>query len=136
MHEKKSQEWKNKRPEKKKQYRHTSYLNNKESVLAVNERWRQQNKEKDKLDKLKSLLKRKYNLSYQEYLSIVARQHNVCAICHQPPDTKHKRLYVDHCHKTGNIRGLLCHGCNVGIGGLKDDPALLIKASEYVTRQY
>lgn len=43
-----------------------------------------------------------------------------------------KRLCIDHCHKTGNIRGILCSKCNTGLGMFRDSPELLIKASMYL----
>ncbi len=45
-----------------------------------------------------------------------------------------QRLYVDHCHTTGRIRGLLCNNCNIAIGMLNDDPALFDAAKDYVIR--
>lgn len=57
-----------------------------------------------------------------------------CAICgERNPKGKHSGFHVDHCHKTGRVRGILCHGCNVSLGHFKDDPALLRRAAEYVT---
>jgi hypothetical protein len=58
-----------------------------------------------------------------------------CAICGRTPDDapgRWSRLNIDHDHKTGKVRGVLCHGCNSGIGHLQDDPALLRRAAEYV----
>lgn len=72
---------------------------------------------------------------YQEMLH---EQGGVCAICHQPeraPDKasgKTKDLAIDHCHKTGAVRGLLCSNCNRALGLFNDDPELLAKASNYV----
>ncbi|MGH3767393.1 MAG: endonuclease domain-containing protein [Pseudonocardiaceae bacterium] len=40
--------------------------------------------------------------------------------------------YVDHCHNTGNVRGILCDTCNRGIGHLQDDPKLIRSAAEYL----
>jgi len=61
----------------------------------------------------------------------------------QYKDTYQKRLlswrkepYLDHCHKTKTIRGLLCNDCNVGLARFKDNPLLLDKAKEYLGRIY
>jgi len=65
-------------------------------------------------------------------------QNNVCKVCNQPEKAVHRitkqpvALSVDHCHTTGKIRGLLCSGCNTGIGKLKDSPEILSKAIEYL----
>lgn len=55
-----------------------------------------------------------------------------CDLCGAgSPGTK-KGWAVDHCHATGNVRGILCFGCNTGLGGFKDNPVILRKAAEYV----
>ncbi len=77
-------------------------------------------------------LKKQFGLSIDQYNTMLAEQNNVCCICGLI-DRKY-RLAVDHCHKTGKIRGLLCSNCNQGIGHLKDNPALLRKAADYVER--
>ncbi len=53
-----------------------------------------------------------------------------CSIC----GTTDKKLKLDHCHKTGKMRGLLCHFCNVGIGLFKDDIAILKNAIIYLEK--
>ena len=50
-------------------------------------------------------------------------------ICGNKPQ---KPLYVDHCHETKKIRGLLCHQCNVALGHMNDDPQRLEKAISYL----
>jgi len=60
-------------------------------------------------------------------------QNNLCAICGSPPP-KGRRLHLDHCHETGQVRGLLCHHCNVALGFVKDDISILESAIEYLTK--
>lgn len=75
--------------------------------------------------------KNTYGISLEDYNVLLEIQNNTCAICNKPP-TKHKRLAVDHCHKEGHVRGLLCTSCNVGLGNFKDNTGLLLKAVEYL----
>lgn len=78
-------------------------------------------------------LKRMYGISADEYDKMLDAQMGKCAIC--GADQKKNRghtLAVDHCHKSGMVRGLLCHICNRGIGLLQDSPALLEKAAKYL----
>jgi len=59
------------------------------------------------------------------------KQGHACAMCGDKPTDK--KLGVDHNHKTGAIRGLLCGTCNTALGMLKDDPAIILKAYNYLT---
>lgn len=49
-----------------------------------------------------------------------------------PTDTAYQGAYVDHCHETGVVRGLLCHNCNFAIGYMKDNPQRLRAAANYL----
>lgn len=73
----------------------------------------------------------RYRLESGRYEEMLIQQKGLCAICHLPPDNDRK-LQVDHCHYTGEIRGLLCMKCNKGIGQLNDDPDLLVAALRYL----
>jgi hypothetical protein len=80
-------------------------------------------------------LYKKYNLTEEEYNQMLIKQNKCCAICGtDKPTGKWKVFAVDHDHKTGKVRELLCNECNRGIGLLKDDPELLKKASNYIIK--
>ena len=83
----------------------------------------------------RSNLKRNFNITPEEYDTMLAKQDGVCAICKQTETSKRTTfLAVDHCHTTGTIRGLLCNNCNRGIGLLKDSPELLQAAKDYLEK--
>ena len=71
--------------------------------------------------------RRKYGLEPEQHAALVSSQNGRCAICRRK-----QKLLVDHCHQTGQVRGLLCGPCNTAIGMLDDDPDLLIAAAAYV----
>lgn len=79
-------------------------------------------------------LMNKYGMTEAGYQELLASQGGLCAICgtDDPRGKNHNRLHVDHCHKTGKVRGLLCSRCNVGIGSFLDDVAVLQKAITYL----
>lgn len=79
-------------------------------------------------------LKRKYNISTEEYDLLLIKQDYKCAICERITNEDGRRLAVDHDHATDRVRGILCISCNRGIGFLQDDPELLVRASDYLTR--
>lgn len=75
-------------------------------------------------------LRKMFSLTSADYDRILEHQGGVCYICGRPP--KNVRLAVDHDHKTGLIRGLLCWTCNSGLGKWKDDPDRLLRAASYL----
>lgn len=78
-------------------------------------------------------LKRKYGISNDDYFFMRDLQECKCAICGTPePEIHDDWLVVDHDHKTGAVRGLLCSKCNTSLGGFQDDPAILEAAINYL----
>ncbi len=73
-----------------------------------------------------------YGLSELHYMMLKEAQDNCCAICNR--SLPHNKEDVDHDHKTGKVRGLLCHNCNIGIGLFQDDPKILDKAAAYLRK--
>lgn len=77
-------------------------------------------------------LKSKYNLSIEEYHNILQSQDNKCAICGCDISNRNNNSHIDHNHKNGKVRGILCGNCNMGIGHLKDNVLILKNAIKYL----
>lgn len=83
---------------------------------------------------LKHRLKYKFRLTLEEYFLLVKKQDFKCAICKKTELENKQQLAIDHNHKNGKIRGLLCTRCNHGIGHFKDDIFLLKQAIVYLSQ--
>lgn len=77
-------------------------------------------------------LERLYGITLEQYDKMLEEQSNCCALCGSSSPKRGSRFIVDHCHKTGNVRALLCHLCNIFIGMAGDNPNLLRKAADYL----
>lgn len=75
---------------------------------------------------------KRYKISVDEYKMLFKEFDNKCGICGKPETAKGKVLSVDHNHKTGKVRGLLCGKCNKGLGFLEDDVLLVDKIKLYL----
>lgn len=76
-------------------------------------------------------IKRTYGITAEEYEAIKEHQGGVCAICNRA-NGKTRRLSVDHDHKTGAIRGILCRPCNNILGQLRDDAVAALRVVWYL----
>ena len=76
---------------------------------------------------------KKYGLTIASYDELLQRQNGVCFICQQPPK-KDKNLHVDHNHKTGNVRGLLCFRCNFGLSFFGEDEGNITRLYDYICK--
>lgn len=73
-----------------------------------------------------------FKITAEQYTQMLKHQQGVCAICHKSEIGK--SLAVDHCHRTGNVRGLLCMNCNLTLGHAQDSPDRLRQAALYLER--
>lgn len=73
------------------------------------------------------LLKHRYGITEERLQELLWKQTGLCAIC-----DRRQASHVDHDHKTGKVRGLLCFKCNGGLGKASDDPAVLRSALGYL----
>ncbi len=80
-----------------------------------------------------STIKYRYGITLEEYTTKLREQFDCCAICSTAfPGGKKKSFFIDHNHKTNQVRGLLCRECNLMIGHAKDDPDILREAIRYL----
>lgn len=129
--------------EAKKRY----YERNRELVITRSKEWRENNREKynEYCRNKKALdpaaakvrarfyaIKRKYGITPDQYDELLGKQNHRCAVCERHEDEFDIPLAVDHSHKTGIIRGLLCTNCNHRLVARHEDGTLLRKAAEYV----
>jgi len=77
---------------------------------------------------------RSYGISVEDYDRMFAEQNGACYICGKAPEGR--ALDIDHCHKSGKVRGLLCSNHNRALGLLGDDPDLLLKSIEYLVKSH
>lgn len=134
----------------KKKYAQIYYAKNREKCVAYIKRYHKENREhireqRNKPETLKmnrnNLLLKKYNITLEQYNLMAKTQNNICGICEKPETRKIARLNespilsVDHCHKTGQIRMLLCSRCNTILGLIEDDLDLLYLMISYL-KQY
>jgi hypothetical protein len=89
----------------------------------------------DKLRKKGSAIQRSYGISLNKYETLYIEQNGVCAICHHPEPVKSRLfLAVDHNHRNGIVRGLLCSNCNMALGLFKDSTEFLYSAIRYLKK--
>lgn len=106
--------------------------NNREKVNAATRDWKINNKDKVRDSKLRE----RYGITLVDYQRMLEEQNSRCAIC-QSPDVNRKNsehFLVDHCHVTGEVRGLLCYKCNIGLGAFSDSVENLNSAIDYLTK--
>lgn len=134
------------------EYRRNKRLNDREWVKKTNNSLRnffkknpgktkQYYKTKTKEQHIRYSLKHSYGITLEKYNEMLLKQNEVCAICKnrdiymdKTGQQFYRRLAVDHCHESGKIRGLLCSGCNGGLGLFRDDYKLLEQAIIYLNK--
>jgi hypothetical protein len=104
--------------------RRRNYRLSRRDALNASQRLRRAN-DPDRRDKERA---RRYGLALEELRAMRTRQGHACAICRRSD----RPLSVDHCHRTGMVRRLLCRNCNTGLGCFDDDPRLLRAAAAYL----
>jgi hypothetical protein len=122
-----NKDWIKKNPEKHKESVHKHYIKNREKFLRKDREYYQRTKEYKKWEDVKRI----YGITKEQFDLMFKDQNGLCAIC-SCDISKQWILNIDHCHKTGKVRGLLCNRCNVGLGSFKDSVDLLKIAMAYL----
>ena len=110
---------------------------NPEKHLAYPRDYRKRNPDKARGWDFRGRLMKKYGLSMPQFNELLSAQKGLCACCNQQMilgGQKSLSVCVDHDHKTGKVRELLCAGCNVAIAHLGEDPARCEKAAAYLRK--
>ena len=71
-------------------------------------------------------------MTLEEYEEMVLEQNNKCYLCGDEPSDVYGKLVIDHCHRTGKVRKLLCRGCNVFLSKIEACPEYFKKVTAYL----
>ena len=118
-----AREWHRNNHEKSEVARKKWYAKNREQVLAYSKKWFHANRDKV----YNNWLKRNYKIDINIYRELLKKQSGLCAGCGRA-----RKLIVDHNHKTGAVRGLLCDFCNKAIGYARDSVQILKATINYL----
>ena len=102
----------------------------KERRRADPEKYRLMGKVSERNRKLK-----KYGITKSSYDVLLHSQNNCCAICFSD-NNNNRDWHLDHCHTTGQIRGILCHQCNLMLGNARDSVATLEQGIIYLKKSF
>lgn len=139
-----SREWKQRNKDKvaasQKEWRENNVEKRKETKAEWDKANPERKKQHNKVFKTKNPdyfvskhLKNTYGITLEEYNGILQLQHHKCAGCGvEARNAQRQKLYVDHCHVTNKIRGLLCQHCNTALGMVKDNTETLINLVSYL----
>jgi predicted RNA-binding Zn-ribbon protein involved in translation (DUF1610 family) len=84
------------------------------------------------LEREDNIMRKQYGISTQQFAELLEFQGGGCAICAKPIENIRRRMNIDHDHETNKVRGILCTGCNTGIGHLGDNIEGLKRALYYL----
>lgn len=131
---------------KKQAYMKEYYLKNRDKAIIARKKHYEANRElcieRSRIWTLNNKRRRKHNtlmashgISIEVYEEMLHNQDNKCFCCGISHLDIPNGLYVDHCHKTGKVRGLLCSTCNLGIGYAKDNVEILKNMIKYLEKE-
>jgi hypothetical protein len=114
----------------KKENRYRSYC--KKCGTKLSKEWYKNHPKQRKIHSRKQQLIQKYGINYDIYNEMFEKQKGCCSICGKHESGLNRILFVDHDHKTGEVRGLLCQKCNFLLSQAEDNINILKNAIRYV----
>lgn len=118
--------------EKKARYMRDWRSRNPDRAKAIKAKYVEKYREKHLETSRNSALKNRYGITLDDYNNMLFDQKGLCAICGTKSGEGRQRLVVDHCHKTGAVRKLLCQPCNTIVGMCFEDKNILLSAAKYI----
>lgn len=109
-------------------------IKNRDKIKSYNAEWMKRCRKYNPDISRESKLRNSYKMTMLDYKKMVESQNGSCAICLRTPKPG-KKLFIDHDHSTGNVRGLLCAVCNMFLGVIKDSSECLNRAKYYLSPQ-
>jgi hypothetical protein len=113
--------------------KYTKQFNDKEA--ARQRKYRAANREKARAwgrNTSHRLRLKRHGLTQAEYDDLLSSQGACCAVCKLDTPGRKRTWSIDHCHKTGRVRGLLCNHCNSALGHARDNPSILRALASYL----
>ena len=111
----------------------------KAKMLAKLKQWAIENPELDKKNRRERYFKSTHGITMAERSAMIEKQNGQCAICGKvpvlspkPQNGREEALCIDHCHRTGKVRGMLCDRCNTALGIFQDSETILQAAINYL----
>lgn len=98
-------------------------------------KWKKDNPEAVALYARRTKLKQKYGMTLEDYEQLLEDQGGVCALCGNEQHRNISKLFIDHDHETGKVRGLLCLRCNTALGVFGDNTAGVMKVLRYLRQR-
>src|SRR5262245_21001533 len=116
----------------RREYRRKWARKNRDKIREQRRRHRKKHPDKERHRRRVNDLRRTYGIEIRQWEALFKSQGGVCAICGNPET--YRRLSMEHEHRSGKIRGLLCNSCNNGLGRFFDSEKLLRAAAKYIKK--
>lgn len=127
-----SNDWYRRNKEQRRAKAKEYYIANKSRFSTYTRKWRKDNIERARRLEVDGQRKRKYGISRDKYEEMLEQSGGLCAICHESFGDDYPN--IDHDHKTGQVRELLCRRCNHGLGNFRDNIDFLESSIAYLKK--